>query len=205
MGPGSGVQKWSVTPTPILRKSPEGKPRLRLSATACFPLPVAADRSQGTRVDRTSSVGHTSTPGLTRLTRPTDAEDPGTYACAGTGSGEASGDTAADGASWSWSADSTSLRVGDRNSAALSLRQADRQLSHAAWTEDRQGSDGAVPEEKSSGDRRRMGLISKQGNVLLRFLLVEAQPEWRSKFFHLAETGGASVLDVVPGLRRAKA
>jgi len=50
-----------------------------------------------------------------------------------------------------------------------------------------------------------MGLISKQGNVLLRFLLVEAQPEWRSKFFHLAETGGASVLDVVPGLRRAKA
>ena len=47
---------------------------------------------------------------------------------------------------------------------------------------------GLVPEEKSSGDRRRLGHISKQGNVLLRFLLVEAaqvtvrsQPEWRSK------------------------
>ena len=33
---------------------------------------------------------------------------------------------------------------------------------------------GLVPEEKSSGDRRRLGHISKQGNVLLRFLLVEA-------------------------------
>jgi transposase len=33
---------------------------------------------------------------------------------------------------------------------------------------------GLVPEEKSSGDRRRLGHISKQGNILLRFLLVEA-------------------------------
>ena len=29
---------------------------------------------------------------------------------------------------------------------------------------------GLVPEEKSSGDRRRLGHITKQGNVLLRFL-----------------------------------
>src|SRR6476620_2293732 len=47
---------------------------------------------------------------------------------------------------------------------------------------------GLVPEENSSGDRRRLGHISKQGNALLRFLLVEAaqvtvrsQPQWRSK------------------------
>ncbi len=33
---------------------------------------------------------------------------------------------------------------------------------------------GLVPEVKSSGDRRRLGHISKQGNVLLRFLSVEA-------------------------------
>jgi transposase IS116/IS110/IS902 family protein len=80
---------------------------------------------------------------------------------------------------------------------------------------------GLVPEEKSSGDRRRLGHISKQGNALLRFLLVEAaqvtirsQAQWRSKFFHLAhaartedrqgshgpQTGGASVLDVAAGL-----
>ncbi len=52
---------------------------------------------------------------------------------------------------------------------------------------------GLVPEENSSANRRRLGHISKQGNVLLRFLLVEAvqvtvrsQPQWRSKFFHLA-------------------
>jgi Transposase IS116/IS110/IS902 family len=83
---------------------------------------------------------------------------------------------------------------------------------------------GLVPEERSSGERRRLGHISKQGNVLLRFLLVEAaqvtvrtQPEWRNKFFHLpschaawtedregshgAETGCTYVLDVASGLR----
>jgi len=33
---------------------------------------------------------------------------------------------------------------------------------------------GLVPAEESSGDRRRLGHISKQGNALLRFLLVKA-------------------------------
>src|SRR5437879_10906946 len=33
---------------------------------------------------------------------------------------------------------------------------------------------GLVASEDSSGDRRRLGHISKQGNSLLRFLLVEA-------------------------------
>jgi transposase len=62
---------------------------------------------------------------------------------------------------------------------------------------------GLVPEEKSSGDRRRLGHISKQGNVLLRFLLVEAaqvtvrsQAEWRSKFFHLAMRRGRKITKV---------
>jgi transposase len=52
---------------------------------------------------------------------------------------------------------------------------------------------GLVPAEESSGDRRRLGHISKQGNSLLRFLLVEAAQatvrsdiEWRSRFLHLA-------------------
>ena len=47
---------------------------------------------------------------------------------------------------------------------------------------------GLVPLEDSSGQRRRLGHITKQGNSLLRFLLVEAAqvtvrslPEWRSK------------------------
>jgi len=62
---------------------------------------------------------------------------------------------------------------------------------------------GLVPTEASSGERRRLGHISKQGNVLLRFLLVEAaqvtvrsQPEWRSKFFHLAMRRGRKIAKV---------
>src|SRR5215470_1410357 len=44
---------------------------------------------------------------------------------------------------------------------------------------------GLVPVEESSGERRRLGHISKEGSALLRFLLVEAaqvtvrsDPEW---------------------------
>ena len=52
---------------------------------------------------------------------------------------------------------------------------------------------GLIPQEDSSGEGRRLGHISKQASSLLRFLLVEAaqsaarfNPEWRSKFLHLA-------------------
>ena len=52
---------------------------------------------------------------------------------------------------------------------------------------------GLIPCEDSSADRRRLGHISKQGNSLLRFLLVEAaqaavrgDATWRRKFIHLA-------------------
>jgi transposase len=62
---------------------------------------------------------------------------------------------------------------------------------------------GLVPSEESSGDRRRLGHISKQGNALLRFLLVEAaqvtvrtQPQWRNKFFHLAMRRGRKIAKV---------
>ncbi len=62
---------------------------------------------------------------------------------------------------------------------------------------------GLVPSEESSGDRRRLGHISKQGSALLRFLLVEAaqvtvrsQSEWRSKFFHLAMRHGRKIAKV---------
>src|SRR5262249_7030385 len=54
-----------------------------------------------------------------------------------------------------------------------------------------------VPEEESSGERRRLGHISKQGGGIMRFFLVEAaqatvrsDPEWRSKVFHLAMRRG---------------
>jgi transposase len=62
---------------------------------------------------------------------------------------------------------------------------------------------GLVPSEESSGDRRRLGHISKQGNSLLRYLLVEAaqvtvrsQPQWRGKFFHLAMRRGRKIAKV---------
>lgn len=52
---------------------------------------------------------------------------------------------------------------------------------------------GLIPREHSSGGRQQLGHISKQGNSLLRFLLVEAaqvtvrlEPEWRRRFLHLA-------------------
>ena len=62
---------------------------------------------------------------------------------------------------------------------------------------------GLVPAEDSSGERRRLGHISKQGNSLVRFLLVEAaqvtvrsQPQWRSKFFHLAMRRGRKIAKI---------
>jgi len=62
---------------------------------------------------------------------------------------------------------------------------------------------GLVPLEKSSGNRRRLGHITKQGNALLRFLLVEAAqvsarsiPEWRNKYFHLAMRRGRKIAKV---------
>jgi len=52
---------------------------------------------------------------------------------------------------------------------------------------------GLIPCEDSSAGHQRLGHISKQGNSLLRFLLVEAaqiavrhDPDWRRRFLHLA-------------------
>jgi transposase len=62
---------------------------------------------------------------------------------------------------------------------------------------------GLVPLEDSSGNRRRLGHITKQGNSLLRFLLVEAAqvtvrslPEWRSKYVHLTIRRGRKIAKV---------
>jgi transposase len=52
---------------------------------------------------------------------------------------------------------------------------------------------GMIPSEDSSAGKQRLGHISKQGNSLLRFLLVEAaqvtvrhDPDWRRRYQHLA-------------------
>jgi transposase len=69
---------------------------------------------------------------------------------------------------------------------------------------------GLVPAEDSSGERRRLGHISKQGSGILRFFLVEAaqvtvrsDPEWRSKFFHLAMRRGRKIAKVAMARRLA--
>ena len=69
---------------------------------------------------------------------------------------------------------------------------------------------GLVPLEDSSGNRRRLGHITKQGNSLLRFLLVEAAqvtarslPEWRSKYFHLMMRRGRKTAKVAMARRLA--
>src|ERR1700733_8379875 len=62
---------------------------------------------------------------------------------------------------------------------------------------------GLVPLEDSSGKRRRLGHITKQGNSLLRFLLLESakvtvrsRPEWGSKYCHMALRRGRKIAKV---------
>ena len=69
---------------------------------------------------------------------------------------------------------------------------------------------GLVPLEESSGNRRRLGHITKQGSSMLRFLLVEAAqvtvrsvPEWRSKYLHLMMRRGRKTAKVAMARRLA--
>jgi transposase len=69
---------------------------------------------------------------------------------------------------------------------------------------------GLVPLEESSGERRRLGHITKQGNSLLRFLLVEAaqvtvrsNQQWRNQYFHLAMRRGRKIAKVAMARRLA--
>jgi transposase len=69
---------------------------------------------------------------------------------------------------------------------------------------------GMVPCEESSAGKQRLGHISKQGNSLLRFLLVEAaqaaariHPDWRRRYIHLAMRRHKSIAKVAMGRRLA--
>ena len=69
---------------------------------------------------------------------------------------------------------------------------------------------GVVPAEESSGNRRRLGHITKQGSSMMRFLLVEAAqvtvrslPEWRSQYFHLMLRRGRKIAKVAMARRLA--
>src|SRR6266403_315236 len=65
---------------------------------------------------------------------------------------------------------------------------------------------GMIPSEDSSAHKQRLGHISKQGNSLLRFLLVEAaqaaarvHPDWRRRYMHLAMRRHKSIAKVAMG------
>jgi len=67
---------------------------------------------------------------------------------------------------------------------------------------------GVIPSEDSSAGKQRLGHISKQGNSLLRFLLVEAaqaaariNPHWRRRYMHLAMRRHKSIAKVAMGRR----
>ena len=69
---------------------------------------------------------------------------------------------------------------------------------------------GMIPCENSSARKQRLGHISKQGNSLLRFLLVEAaqaaariHPEWRRRYMHLAIRRHKSIAKIAMGRRLA--
>src|SRR5215468_3944703 len=69
---------------------------------------------------------------------------------------------------------------------------------------------GLVPLEDSSGNRRRLGHITKQGSSMLRFLLVEAAqvtvrslPEWRRQYSHLMMRRGRKTAKVAMARRLA--
>jgi transposase len=69
---------------------------------------------------------------------------------------------------------------------------------------------GMIPSEDSSAGKQRLGHISKQGNSLLRFLLVEAaqaaariNPHWRRRYMHLAMRRHKSIAKVAMGRRMA--
>src|SRR5437588_316862 len=69
---------------------------------------------------------------------------------------------------------------------------------------------GMIPTEDSSAGKQRLGHISKQGNSLLRYLLVEAaqaatrfNPHWRRRYLHLAMRRHRSIAKVAMGRRMA--
>ncbi len=67
-----------------------------------------------------------------------------------------------------------------------------------------------IPCEGYSARKQRLGHVTKQGNSLLRFLLLEAaqaaahvHPDWRRRYKHLAMRRHKSIAKVAMGRRMA--
>src|SRR3954447_25779668 len=156
------------------------------------------------------ALGQPTAPGPPRLARSTHAEDPGTNACAGRGSGEASSNATADDTSRGGAADGTGLRTGDRNSRALPLRQATRQLCRTGAGGEVQWRSAAVGTHQQA--RQRTAALSAGGSSaghgaqsagVAQQVFPSGHAAWTEdrESSDGAEVGRASVLDVASGLR----
>jgi len=148
--------------------------------------------------------------GSARLTRSTYPEDPGTESRLGSRSGEAPGGASLADASRGGRADGAGLRIGDRNTATLSVRQADRPLRRA-------GSGGTVKRRAPAAGphqqaRQRAAAVSAGGSgaghgaqpaggapSVLSSCHAAGKEDCQGS--DGAKAGGTSVLDVAPGLR----
>src|SRR4051812_18905685 len=187
----------------VARRAPERRPAAQEGV-------MAAGGSQGTGIDRAGTVGQSTAAGPARLTRPTNAEDPGTDACPGRGSGEASSNATADDASRSRPADGTGLRTGDRDSPTLPLRQAVGQLRRAGAGRKIQRRSAAAGTHQQA--RQRAAALSAGGSGtghgaqsagVAQQVLSSGHAAWTEdrESSDGAEVGRASVLDVASGLR----
>ena len=103
---------------------------------------------------------------------------------------------ATDDASWRWPTYGTRLCADHRNANVFPCG---KQMGNYV---------GLIPSEDSSGGKQRLGHISKQGNSLLRFLLVEAaqaavrcNPDWRRRYRNLAMRRQRNIAKVAMGRR----
>src|SRR6476660_8221989 len=148
------------------------------------------DATEITRT-RERSVGEPATARSAGVAGPTEPDDRCTESGDRARSGEASGGPTLADPSRSGSADRTGFRLIIGKPDRF---QCGRQIASYL---------GLVQLEDSSGNRRRLGHITKQGNSLLRFLLVETAqvtarrlPEWRSKYVHLTMRRGRKIAKV---------
>ena len=140
---------------------------------------VAGSGTAATGVVPVGTVGEPAAARSAGVAGSTEPNDRGIQSGGRTRGGEVSCSTAIDDASRSRSSHRTGFRTDHRRAERF---QCGKQVASYL---------GLVPLEDSSGNRRRLGHITKQGNSMLRFLLVEAAqvtvrslPEWRRKYVH---------------------
>src|SRR5450432_2905185 len=154
-------------------------------------------------------MGKPTSPRPARLIRPPDAEDPRLDASVRGGSAEAARSAATDDASRSRGIDGVGLRVGDWHSRTFRLWQANRQLcGSGSYGGIQRGS--ATPGTYQQTRQRAVAVLAggssaghgAQSTAVAQQVLPSCHAAWAENRQGRdgAETGGASVLDVAPGI-----